>query len=140
MSAPCLFCDVVTGREGSHRVAESAGALAFLDRHPINPGHTLIVPKRHSADYFDMAGPDAAAVFDLAHGVARLLRKAFGGGLALNLIMSNGEAAEQSVFHSHVHLIPRLAADGFAFQEEPRPSPSDADLAAVSARLRGASA
>jgi histidine triad (HIT) family protein len=131
MGSQCLFCEIVQGTSPAHVVQESAGALAFLDRYPINPGHTLVVPKRHSDDVSGMTEEDAAAVFALVHKISGRIRDVFGPDQALNVLMSTGAAADQSVFHSHVHLIPRNPGDGFAFVEVSQPAPTDVQLGQI---------
>jgi histidine triad (HIT) family protein len=103
----CLFCRIVTGAVPSRRVYEDERALAFLDLSAWHRGHTLVIPKRHAASL--VSGPSLMA--DIAPAIdatARLLvdRLAADG---LNLVSSAGEAAGQTVFHLHVHLVPRYA-------------------------------
>jgi histidine triad (HIT) family protein len=90
-----------------------------------------VIPKKHSDDIFDMTTEVATEVFALAHETARRMQDVLGPDLALNVLMSNGAAADQSVFHSHVHLIPRHPEDGIAFVGKPKPVPTDEQLSEV---------
>lgn len=136
MKKTCIFCAIIAGSETAFVVDENEFAVAFLDRDPINPGHTLVIPKVHSDNIFEMTAEISAGVFALVHETALRIQEAFGMDQALNVLMSNGAAADQSVFHSHVHLIPRRVADGFSFAEEPKPAPTDEQLARVQFLLR----
>lgn len=109
----CIFCKIVAGEISSYTVYEDAHTLAFLDIHPVNAGHTLVIPKRHSQTIFDIAPEDWAAVAETARNIAIALEQ----GLAadgVNLRMNNREHAGQDVYHPHVHVIPRFRGDGLA--------------------------
>lgn len=93
-----------------HWIAESDRALAFLDIHPIRQGHSLVVPKAHSNDLSDVKPEDASALFDLTRRVAALLRQHL-NTTGENLLVASGPGSEQSVFHLHIHVIPRLPGD-----------------------------
>lgn len=107
----CSFCGIVAGRLPAYRIAADDTAIAFLDRSPRAPGHTLIVPRIHVRDLFDRDQAPLHAVAALVTATARLLcdRLHCDG---LNLLQTNGAAAGQEVFHVHVHLIPRRTGDG----------------------------
>ena len=107
----CLFCKIVRGEIPAEKVYEDADTFAFLDIKPVNPGHTLVVPKEHYANIFEV--PDAlvtkmiATVKKIAHGVRDGL-----GVQDINIAMNNGEHSGQTVFHAHMHVIPRHEGDG----------------------------
>ncbi|GLZ48011.1 hypothetical histidine triad protein [Actinomycetospora sp. NBRC 106375] len=107
----CVFCRIVDGRGEASRVAESDGAVAFLDLQPVTPGHVLVVPKAHAAHLADVDDADGAAVWSLARRVAQGLRDV---GLAdgVNLLLADGAVAWQTVWHVHLHVIPRRRGDG----------------------------
>ena len=131
----CVFCDVVAGRAQARVVYESSDALAFFPDAPAVRGHTLVVPKVHVQDFLDVKRPEAIAVADACIAVGRAL-KAELAPAGMNLLTSAGEAASQTVFHLHVHLLPRWEGDalGDIWPEVP---PSDADeLDALAAALR----
>ncbi|MFD9464856.1 HIT family protein [Streptomyces sp. NPDC060027] len=108
----CDFCAIGAGRAPATIVWEDANNMAFFPLRPAALGHTLVIPKAHYADFFD--APDSA-LCDLMQAVAlvgRGLRTAVRPD-GMNVINSSGEAASQSVFHVHVHLVPRWTGDGF---------------------------
>jgi len=114
----CVFCDIVARRQPAEIVYEDERTMAFLDINPANPGHTLVIPKRHAATIFDIEEEDAAAVMRTAVRVARAIRQAFSPD-GLNLVQSNGRAGGQEIFHVHVHVIPRWVGDGLRLARPP---------------------
>ncbi|HEY7624701.1 MAG TPA: HIT family protein [Candidatus Limnocylindria bacterium] len=112
----CVFCRIVTGAEKASFVAQGSDAVAFLDVHPINEGHTLVVPRKHTASIADVDEIAAVAMWSLARRVAKALD---GSGLrseGFNLFLANGSSAGQEVFHAHLHVIPRWRGDGFGIR------------------------
>ncbi len=108
----CIFCKIVAGELPSYKVYEDGATLAFLDIHPVAPGHTLIIPKsRNCSNIFDIASEDWAATCEAARKVAIGLEKALDAD-GVNLMMNNREHAGQVVDHPHIHLIPRFKGDG----------------------------
>jgi histidine triad (HIT) family protein len=108
----CTFCQILAGSLPSWQVYEDEHAVAFLDKRHATPGHTLVVPRRHAADIWELSEDEAQAVMRAVHRVARLLRERL-DLRGLNVTQSNGAAAWQEVFHYHVHLIPRYGDDDF---------------------------
>ena len=104
----CIFCDIVAGRKPAHMVYENAHLIAFLDKYPIDEGHTLIVPKKHYERITDMSNEDVADLFTAVSPVARSMMMAT-GAVAFNVAQNNGKEAMQIVPHVHVHIIPRKA-------------------------------
>ncbi len=109
----CIFCKIVAGEFPAERVFEDEKTLAFLDITPINPGHTLVIPKKHATDVFDIDEDEWGAVMHSARTVAHMLEHSLGTH-GVNVTANNRPAAGQAVFHSHVHVIPRFDGDGFA--------------------------
>jgi histidine triad (HIT) family protein len=109
--ADCIFCAIVRGDAPSTRVYEDDRVIAILDIFPWTRGHTLVIPKHHSATIFDIGADDASAVINAARRLAPALRDAVGAE-GMNLLQSNGSAAWQTVDHLHLHLIPRWSDDG----------------------------
>jgi histidine triad (HIT) family protein len=101
----------VAGSSIASLVAENADALAFLTIEPIRDGHTLVVPRRHVIELPDATTSELAALFDLAAEVARRQRLAL-GSKGETLFLASGEAGGQSVFHLHLHVVPRHDDDG----------------------------
>ena len=107
----CVFCAIVRGDAPARRVYEDEQVLAFLDIRPFSAGHTLIVPKRHAAGLADLEPDDVARLFQVARRVALALRRSELPADGVHLVLNDGRAAAQTVFHAHVHAIPRRAGD-----------------------------
>lgn len=117
----CIFCKIIAGEIPSAKVYEDDAVYAFLDISQATPGHTLVIPKRHVADVFEYDEELAMEVWSRVPKIARALRQALPNMQGLNIVNNNGAAAYQTVFHSHVHLIPRYSeADGFSMHFENR--------------------
>ena len=107
----CVFCKIISGQIPSTRVFEDEHTLAFMDIGQVNPGHLLVTVKQHADNLYALDDAQAAAVARTSTRVARAIRDAFGPA-GLSVYQANGKAAGQTVFHYHVHLLPRHAADG----------------------------
>jgi histidine triad (HIT) family protein len=134
MEGDCIFCRIVAGDAPAFVVAEDDRTVAFLDRAQATEGHTLVVPRSHSADIWSVSEMDACAVMTMAKRVAHVLDERMTPD-GLNLTQSNRPAGWQDVFHFHVHVIPRWAGDGLVPPWRPT-HPSDDRLSATLARLR----
>lgn len=106
----CIFCRIVRGELPSYKVFEDERVLAFLDIHPVNPGHTLVIPKNHSLNIFEVSSEDWSAVTEAARVLSGVIEKTL-GAKGVNLMMNNREHAGQLVDHTHVHIIPRFTDD-----------------------------
>lgn len=111
MSDTCIFCKIVRGEVPCYKVAENESALAFLDIHPANPGHTLVIPKRHAENMFEMTAAEWRESSNLLHTLAIAIEKATGAH-GLNIKMNNREHGGQDVMHAHIHIVPRFKGDG----------------------------
>ncbi|MFD1392766.1 HIT family protein [Lacticaseibacillus jixianensis] len=111
MDENCIFCKIIAGEIPSVKVYEDDQVLAFLDISQATPGHTLLVPKRHIPDIFAYDEALAQAVFARVPKLARAIKAADPRIKGMNILNNNGEVAYQSVFHSHIHLIPRFGED-----------------------------
>ena len=107
----CVFCKIVAGKIPSTRVYEDEHTLAFMDIGQVNPGHVLVAVKKHAANIYELDEAQAAAVARTSVRVARAIEAAFKPE-GLSVYQANGKAAGQTVFHYHVHLLPRHAGDG----------------------------
>ena len=107
----CVFCKIVAGQIPSTRVYEDEHTIAFMDIGHVNPGHTLVAVKKHAATVFELEETQAEAVARAVARISRALKKAFEPD-GLSVYQANGKAAGQTVFHYHVHLLPRHAGDG----------------------------
>ena len=118
----CLFCRLVAGEIPSARVYEDALTIAFMDLGQVNPGHVLVATKRHAATLLDITPEEAAAVMQTAQHVARAVMAVFNPP-GLTLLQANGREGDQTVFHFHLHVVPRHADDGIALSW-PRKEPA----------------
>ncbi|WP_251548031.1 HIT family protein [Limosilactobacillus caecicola] len=111
----CVFCKIINGEIPSYTVYEDDVVKAFLDISQGTPGHTLVVPKKHVKDIFAYDDELAAAVFSRLPKIARAIKASNPNIVGMNILNNNGEVAYQSVFHSHIHLIPRYSTkDSFS--------------------------
>ncbi len=110
--ADCIFCKIVKGELPTSKVYENDRVFAFLDIHPVNAGHTLVIPKKHSKNVFDVAPEDWAAMTEAVRMLSEVIEKAVGAN-GINIGMNNREHAGQVVDHAHMHIIPRFKGDGF---------------------------
>ena len=131
----CVFCAIVDGRAPAHRLLEDEHTVSFLNIAPATVGHALVVPRRHAEGLWDLEDDEHARVARAASRVARLLRVALAPA-GVNLVHATGTAAWQSVFHFHVHVVPRYRADELQVMWRSERA-SDAELAAVRARVLG---
>ena len=106
-----MFCRIVAGTEEASIVYEDDRVVAFLDVLPINPGHTLIVPRRHGSYLKDMDPEDGGALFKAGMRIGAALRASGVKCEGVNLLLNDGAEAGQRVFHSHLHVIPRIIGD-----------------------------
>jgi histidine triad (HIT) family protein len=114
--ADCLFCKIVAGEISAARVYENATVVSFLDINPVNFGHTLVVPKTHYRNIFDAPEAALCALMAAAKKIAPAVKNAVSGD-GVNLIMNNERAAGQIIDHTHLHIVPRFADDGFRHWE-----------------------
>jgi len=110
----CVFCKIVARQIPATVVHEDEHTLAFMDLGQVNPGHVLVAVKAHAENLYALNDAQAGAVLRAAARVARAIRDAF-SPQGLSVYQANGKAAGQTVFHYHVHLVPRHEGDGMAF-------------------------
>ncbi|WP_186579154.1 HIT family protein [Aquibacillus kalidii] len=109
----CIFCKIANGEIPSAKVYEDEHVYAFLDISQVTKGHTLIIPKIHAKDIYETPEDVASELFKRAPKVANAIKEAY-NPVGINILNNNGEEAGQSVFHLHIHLIPRYGkGDGF---------------------------
>lgn len=109
----CIFCKIINGDIPSAKVYEDEHVYAFLDISQVTKGHTLVIPKTHVKDIFETPPEVAKELYARIPKVANAIKETY-QPLGLNTLNNNGEAAEQSVFHLHIHLIPRYGeGDGY---------------------------
>ncbi len=135
MSDPdCLFCKIIAGEIPGQIIAEDERTVAFMDINPATRGHALVVPRRHAVDVLEIEPDDLAATVLAAQHLARRVTERLGAD-GVNLINSCGSAAWQTVFHLHIHVIPRYEGDPLQLPWVPAPGDPD-EIAAAAGELR----
>ncbi|WBQ01868.1 HIT family protein [Kribbella sp. CA-293567] len=134
MTENCLFCGIVAGTIPSQQVAENERAIAFMDINPATRGHLLVVPRAHSTDLRETTAEDLTATTLLAQSlVSRVIDRLDADGA--NLLSCIGADAWQSVFHTHLHVVPRYKDDPLQLPWHPAPGDFD-EIAATATELR----
>jgi histidine triad (HIT) family protein len=112
MENDCLFCKIIRGEIPSEKIFEDEHTYAFLDIHPINKGHTLVIPKMHAENIHDISSENFCTLMETVRRLALVVKDAMSAD-GINIGINNGKAAGQLVFHAHAHIIPRFTGDGF---------------------------
>jgi histidine triad (HIT) family protein len=130
----CLFCKIVAGELPSQQIAEDEKTVSFMDINPATRGHALVIPKAHAVNLLEIEPGDLTAVALAAQQLAKRVPERLGAD-GVNLINSCGSAAWQTVFHFHVHVIPRYADDPLKLPWTPAPGDAD-EIADAASALR----
>ena len=130
----CVFCRIVARQIPATVVHEDEHTLAFMDIGQVNPGHVLVAVKQHAENIFELDEAWAAAAFRTAARVSRAIREAF-APQGLSVYQANGRAAGQTVFHFHIHLVPRHEGDGMQLTWPVKNPPRD-KLAEYAEKIR----
>lgn len=117
--AGCVFCDILAGKRPASLVHRDERCTAFMDIQPVNEGHLLVVPNRHASGLADLDAQDGEHLFGAAQRLAAALRRSGIQCEAVTLLLADGEAAQQEIFHVHLHVIPRFERDGFGLRFPP---------------------
>ncbi|HEX6587040.1 MAG TPA: HIT family protein [Solirubrobacterales bacterium] len=133
-SDDCLFCGIVAGSIPSQTIASDERTMAFMDINPATPGHALVIPRRHSTDLLEISPDDLAATTTAAQRLARRMKDVLDAD-GVNLINACGAAAWQSVFHFHIHVVPRYEDDPLELPWTPSKGDTD-EITRIAARLR----
>ena len=120
----CIFCKIIRGEIPCFKVLEDADVLALMDVNPIAPGHVLVIPKHHAKDILETPLDCVGKAFAGAGRAARAVQKTLAPD-GINILQANGPGAKQSVFHLHVHVIPRGMGDGLSMIWELAPGDMD---------------
>ncbi len=131
----CIFCKIVRRQAPAHVVWEDERTLAFMDAFPVADGHTLVIPKAHCSNLLDAEEADLRAVIARSHPLARAIRDVLSPD-GIGVFQLNGAAAGQTVFHYHMHLIPRSKGD--ALQLHSRTPGDPARMAELARQLASA--
>lgn len=131
----CVFCKIVEGDHGAVIVYRNHNFVAFMDKHPANPGHVLVIPKKHYRTFMAMPEGEVGELYAVAAFLARAVSKAVRAD-GMNLGQSSGKAASQDVFHAHVHILPRFRGDAPDTRWPTRKSISAQELDRIGAAVR----
>jgi histidine triad (HIT) family protein len=135
MAKDCTFCAILTGELPAQIVDEDDHTVAFMDLNPWTRGHALVVPRNHSRDLLEIDDSELGQAAQAAKRLAARMTERLGCD-GVNLLNACGPAAWQSVFHFHIHVIPRYADDPLELPTRPRQAQPE-ELAAVADKLRG---
>lgn len=131
----CIFCKIIAGEIPSFKVYEDQHTLAFMDINPANAGHALAIPKKHEPNLLEATDETLAVTIATARKVARAVQATIEPD-GINLVQANGPGAAQSVFHLHLHVIPRRMGDDLKLNWGVEPVPGDMDeIKALSDRI-----
>ncbi|MGV0738804.1 HIT family protein [Mycobacterium syngnathidarum] len=111
----CVFCAIVAGEAPAIRIYEDDEYLGILDIRPFTRGHTLVIPKQHTVDLTDTPAETVAAIARIGQRIARAARLSGLHADGNNIVINDGKAAFQSVFHIHLHVVPRQDGDKLSF-------------------------
>jgi len=115
----CIFCRILEGRSEASVIAREERVTAFLDISPLVEGHTLVIPNHHTADVFGIDDATGAAMFATAKRIAAAMPRSGLQCEGFNFFLANGAVAGQTVFHAHLHVIPRHRGDKFGIRIDP---------------------
>jgi histidine triad (HIT) family protein len=132
----CIFCKILAGELPARIIAEDERTLSFMDIAPATRGHALVIPRAHASDLLSIEPEDLQAVLAAAQRLARQAKERLGAD-GVNLLNSCGAAAWQTVFHFHVHVIPRYEGDPLRLPWVPSPGDPE-EIAAAAQELAGA--
>ena len=131
----CIFCDILDGTRDGYLVYEDKDHIAFLDKYPIDDGHTLVIPRKHHEKITDMDSNDVGKIFSLIPKIAKAVLTGTGAD-AFSLAQNNGKAAKQIIPHVHIHIIPRYNNKGTVWTK--RQIPTDEVLSKLAVKIKSA--
>jgi diadenosine tetraphosphate (Ap4A) HIT family hydrolase len=135
---PCVFCRILAGELPASPVLDTDLVVAFLDIQPWNPGHTLVVPRRHVESFADLSPREVEQLALCGQRIAAAMKRGLEGCEAITLSLADGAAAGQDVPHTHLHVVPRRAGDGLGWRIPAAQPPVRERLDAIAAQLRTA--
>ena len=131
----CIFCKVLSGEIPSQRVYEDEHVVGVMDINPWTRGHAVVFPRKHTTDLFEIEDDELGHVAVAAKQLAAKMRDTLDCD-GINLLQSNGRAAWQTIFHLHIHVIPRYDDDPLEVPTRPQPADPE-ELAEVAEEIRG---
>ena len=131
----CVFCEIVAGRSPASVPFEDELVVCVMDVHPVNPGHLLVIPKRHVTGLDGLGEETGAQLFRIGMRMQRAIRASGLPCEGINFLLADGESAGQDVSHVHLHVVPRLSSDRFRISSAiTRPTRDELDRAAAAIR------
>jgi len=134
LDANCIFCKIIRGEVPSFKLYENDKTFAFMDINPISPGHALIIPKFHARDIFETPDEWVGVAMVTTRRIARAVQATV-QPYGMNIVQANGPGAKQSVFHLHVHVVPRFKDDNLPMNWPINAGDKDA-IAKLAERIR----
>ncbi len=134
----CIFCNIIAGTSQGSIVYRDEHVLAFMDVAPVTDGHVLVIPTTHTPDLAGLDSEHGGLIFALAQRIAAALRQSGVPCEGINFFLADGAPAGQTVFHTHIHVIPRRRGDGLGFRHGEgfaRSRPSRLELDELARRL-----
>ena len=129
----CLFCDILSGKRSGHLIYEDDLRVSFLDKYPIDTGHSLVVPREHHETINDMESMSVGKMFSIVPKIAKAILDATGAD-AFSVGQNNGRAAKQIIPHVHVHIIPRYNHKGTIWTK--RSIEDDVELSKLAEKIK----
>ncbi|MBS1268682.1 MAG: hypothetical protein MAG458_01414 [Nitrosopumilus sp.] len=129
----CIFCDILDGKRDGYLIYEDESHIAFLDKYPVDVGHSLLIPKKHHEKITDMEISNVGKIFSVVPKVAKAILDATGAD-AFTLSQNNGKSAKQIIPHVHIHIIPRYAVKGAIWTK--REIADDSELLELSKKIK----
>jgi len=129
----CIFCDILAGKREGHFIYEDESHVAFLDKYPIDVGHSLVIPREHHEKITDMTSENVGNLFSIVPKIANAILESTGAD-AFSLAQNNGKAAKQIIPHVHIHIIPRYNSKGTIWTK--RQISDDAELSELAKKTR----
>lgn len=131
----CIFCDILDGKRDGHFLYEDESHVSFLDRYPIDVGHSLVIPREHHERITDMTPENVGNLFSLVPKIAKAILSGTNAD-AFSIAQNNGRAAKQIIPHVHIHIIPRYNSKGTIWTK--RQIANNSELAELAKKIRRA--
>ncbi len=131
----CIFCKIIQGEIPSVKVYEDDKVFAFMDINPLSSGHTLVIPRTHAENIFEISEQDATAVIKAVKMLSTAIKKGIQAD-GINILQLNGKAAGQLVPHLHVHIIPRWIGDGITISHWPMKAGDMKEIAGAAEKIK----
>ena len=134
----CIFCEIIAGRSPASIIYEDDVALVLMTIKPVNPGHAMVIPKKHYASMGEMDEQTGSHLFKITMRTAQAIRQSGVKCEGINLFLADGEAAYQDVFHVHMHVFPRFDGDPFNIKVDWDDKPSRDELDEIAGKINKA--